>query len=214
MGSKLAALLALGLLASQTASAVVIDGKDWRQLTDTTNISWLIADSSCGTGTCSGSIGDVSVDGWTWATNDDVRGLFDALIKPGTTQFPAVGEYFAVADADIANALGTVFAPTVLFQIGNRIDRELRGLTRSSDGFSTTLAWMLDNSLATGLDFAAFDTSYPTNLGDSGTGLWLYREVSEVPVAEPATFALFGFGLAGLGFMRRRALARRTVSHI
>jgi hypothetical protein len=214
MGSKLAALLALGLLATQTANAVVIDGKDWRQLTETTDVSWLIADGACGSGTCSGSIGDVSVDGWIWATNDDVRGLFDALIQPGSTQFPAVGDYFALGDPDIANAIGGVFAPTAVTPVGTRIDREVRGLTRSSSGGTTTLAYLLDNSLERGLDFAAFDSSYPTNLGSPGTGLWLYRAAGEVAVAEPATFGLFGLGLAGLGFVRRRALPRRHLSRI
>ena len=50
MGSKLATLLALVLLGTQAAHAVVIDGKDWRQLTDTTDVTWLIANSSCGSG--------------------------------------------------------------------------------------------------------------------------------------------------------------------
>lgn len=212
MGSKLAALLALALLGTQTAQAVVIDGKDWRQLTETTDVSWLIASSSCGSGLCSGSIGDVSVDGWFWASNDDVRGLFDTLIKPGTTQFPTAGLYSAPGDLDIAAAIDSVFAPTALSQIGTRTYREVRGLTRSLNGGTTTLAYLLDSPFDTGLDFAGFDTSYPTNLGGPGTGLWLYRPVA-VDVPEPTTPALFGLALAGLGFMRRRAWSRRTASH-
>ncbi len=209
MVSRLATLLVLALLGTQTAHAVIIDGKDWRQLTETTDVSWLIANSSCGSGLCSGSIGEVSVDGWFWASNDDVRGLFDSLIQPGTTQFPTAGLYSAPGDPDIAAAIGAVFAPTALSPIGTRTYREVRGLTRSLSGGTTTLAYLLDSPFDTGLDFAGFDTSYPTNLGGAGTGLWLYRPVG-VDVPEPATLGLFGLALAGLGFVRRRACARRT----
>ena len=46
-------VLALGLLGAQSANAVVIDGKDWRQLTDTTGFSGLNINSACGTVLCS-----------------------------------------------------------------------------------------------------------------------------------------------------------------
>lgn len=202
MRSRLFTLLALGLFAAQSADAVVIDGKDWRQLTETTNFSWLVVNSSCGTGLCSGSIGEVSVDGWNWATNSDVQGLFDALIRPGTTQFPTASDYSAAGDADIAHAIGSVFEATSIFNFGNVSWREARGITRGSSGFATTMAYLSDNPFANGLDVAGFDTSWPTNLGDSGTGIWLYKPAAAV--AEPASLALFGIGLSGLMFLRRR----------
>jgi hypothetical protein len=203
MRFKLITLLAVGLFGIQSAHAVVIDGKEWRQLTETTNASWLIVNNACGSGVCSGSIGDVSVDGWHWAENSDVQGLFEALIKPATTEFPTpTTSYFAPGDADIAAAVTSVFDPTWIFNLGTSQYREVRGLTRSLNGGSATMAYLSDSPFATGLDYAAFDTAYPTNLGGPNTGIWLYKPAS---VPEPGTLALFGAALGGIVLARRHS---------
>ncbi|MBX5459725.1 MAG: PEP-CTERM sorting domain-containing protein [Steroidobacteraceae bacterium] len=200
------AVLAVGLVASQSASAVVIGDKDWRQLTETTGFSWLNVNTACGTGLCSGSISSVSLDGWYWADATDVAALFDALIKPDSTQFPtSTTSYFAAGDADIANAVRTVFNPTRVTNFGTAQYYEVSGLTRSSNGSTTSMAYLLDSPFATSLDYAAFDTSYPKNLGTGFTGIWLYRPVS---VPEPGTLALFALGAAAIWLLRRQ----RTVT--
>jgi hypothetical protein len=203
MRFRLIAIVAMGLLAAQTASAVTIDGKDWRQLTDTTGFSWLQINAACGSGTCSGSIGTVSVEGWMWATNADVQGLFETLVKPDSVQFPtATTSYYAAGDLDIANAVRSVFDPTWIFQLGANQYLEVRGLTRSQANGTTTLAYLSDSPFLTGLDYAAFDTAYPKNSGDDHTGIWLYKPAAAVP--EPGTLALFSAGAAAIAFMRRR----------
>jgi hypothetical protein len=204
MRFRLVAALVLGLLGAQSAGAVVIDGKEWRQLTETTDFSWLIVNSSCGSGVCSGSIGDVSVDGWHWADNSEVQALFDALIQPGSTQFPTLTNYSAAADADITNAVGGIFDPTSVFTWGNISWREVRGITRSLAGGNTTMAYLSDDPFPNGLDVAGFDTAWPTNMSGTGTGLWMYKPTA---VPEPTSLALFGLGLAGIGLMRRRRMA-------
>jgi PEP-CTERM motif len=206
MRFRFLAVLALGLLAAQSANAVIIDGKDWRQLTETTDFSWLVVNEACGSGVCSGSIGDTSLDGWTWADNSDVASLFDSLIQPGSTQFPtATSSYMAAGDADIANAVTSIFDPTSIFNLGASTWLEVRGLTRSTQNGATTLAYLQDSPFATSLDYAAFDTSYPTNMADAHTGLWLYKSVTPVPTPEPGTLALFGVAAIGLLFVRRKS---------
>jgi hypothetical protein len=97
-----------------------------------------------------------------------------------------------------------VFDATSIFNLGGNAWREVRGMTRSSANGTTTMAYLSDNPFATGLDYAAFDTTWPTNLGDTGTGLWLYKPVSAVPAPEPGMLALFGVAFVGLLFMKRK----------
>jgi hypothetical protein len=58
------------LLLSGQVNAAVIDGTDWRQLTETNGFSWNEIATVCpsGGGACSGSLGLTNFDGWIWAT--------------------------------------------------------------------------------------------------------------------------------------------------
>ncbi len=206
--SRMIALLAVGLLAAQNASAVVVDGKDWRQLTDTTGFSWLQVNAACGSGTCSGSIGSVSVDGWLWATRADVTGLFETLIKPDSVQFTnPVISYAAAGDLDIANAVTSVFDPTWLFNLGGNVYREVRGLTRTTNpGGTATMAYLSDSPFLTGIDYAAFDIDSPpppppppsrrTPVATTRASGCTSRQRSSEP--EPGTLALFSAGAAAI----------------
>ncbi len=64
--------------------AVMIDGKDWRQLTDTTMISWNELDDIYDNTTGNlepgpTSIGAVEFAGWTWASSEEVGSMFSTL---------------------------------------------------------------------------------------------------------------------------------------
>jgi hypothetical protein len=101
-----AAVIAAGVLGSQTASAGFIDSsnRDWLQLTNTfaVNVSSFLSVCNATTGACNGSVRDyvsgqpLSLTGYTWATMAEVRSLFASrgvvstqtgnLWGPGTSQ--------------------------------------------------------------------------------------------------------------------------------
>ena len=90
-------------------AGVVVGDREWRQLTDTIDLTWnqVAAVCSTTTGACGGSIGAVSFDGWTWASIEDVQELFEQLIKPDSIEFPTIDtNYQALDDPDIQAALG------------------------------------------------------------------------------------------------------------
>ena len=81
------ALLVFVLAPGAGNAAVVVDGKEWRDLTETTSLSFSMMVSRCnfGTGACQGSLltptRTASLDGWTWASSTEVAQLFDAIIE-------------------------------------------------------------------------------------------------------------------------------------
>ena len=74
-------------------AAPTVDGKQWRELFQTTGLSWSQVASVCptdGETPCSGSVGGHDLTGWTWATADQVRDLMDDHAPALATADPPV----------------------------------------------------------------------------------------------------------------------------
>jgi hypothetical protein len=138
------------LLGSMSANAVIIDGKDWRQLTETngrfkSNEVATVCNTT--TGACSGSLvstvlGSVDFTGWTWASLHDVGTLFESLIPSNNVNFVNGAEYSALAPGSpwvraFLDIDGSGLHDTGFFEPTGRVKKEeydvrwLRGYTRT-----------------------------------------------------------------------------------
>ncbi len=90
------ALLMSGLVsigAPPSTAAPTVDGREWRELYETTGLSWSDIASVCptdGATACSGTVGGRNLTGWTWATAGQVRDLLDDYAPGLATAEPPV----------------------------------------------------------------------------------------------------------------------------
>jgi hypothetical protein len=192
---------------SNTSQAVIIEGREWRQVTDTVGLSWNQVSTVCSSisGVCNGNINSVNFDSWKWASIYDVHNLF-AYYDP-TPIF-----------LDLANwgEVDTTWAPIFLTNFNKTEFREdfdnlyvVSGLTRSirESMFrenSAYFAQLGDRTTELSYDFRFTRITYPLDASDQTFGHWLYRDVIQVP--EPATYLLMSLGFIGLVITRRAAI--------
>jgi hypothetical protein len=69
-------------LAMPITDTVVVDGIEWAQVDLFNGVSWSELNAVCPAGACgSGSINDLSLAGWTWASMEDVNLLFNYYLQ-------------------------------------------------------------------------------------------------------------------------------------
>jgi hypothetical protein len=77
--------------AAPAMAAFPDDGKRWRQLTQTTGMTWSQVAAVCprdGVSRCSGSIGSRDLTGWVWATDAQVVALMGHYVPAILTADP------------------------------------------------------------------------------------------------------------------------------
>jgi hypothetical protein len=208
------------LLSAQALTAsVIVDGREWRQLTDTRGFSWheVALGNQFGTwgneggvcpaggGICDGTLTNnagtlVDFTGWTWATVDEVGELFRAFNIFFPRRRTTVQQDFAIWPFFFFNSQFPFIGP---FWTLTSFPNALR-----VSGLSATTVWYDWGSayspfvLWYGLSIMSTDSITPKNERSLG-GVWLYRDVvGAVPI--PSAFPLLAAGLAGLGFLRGR----------
>ena len=155
-------------------------GRQWRQVDSTTGHSWNAVAAVCptdGVTPCSGFLGVVQVDGWVWATQDDVLELFaefaPAVAKSGVVSGP---QYFFPG----FSFLGT-FNPT--FSVQTTFSTELGIWGWSSTTASGNSAYVPGVTARTNPADGALSVlpSSSRNESSLARGVWLYK-----PAAAPS----------------------------
>jgi len=159
-------------------------GKQWRQLTETTNLSWEEVREVCptdGQTPCLGTVGDVDLSDWIWASSEQVL-AFMALAQPVllTSEFSFLSgpEYFAAAAAIVTSGFEYTYESSGTYhQTGG-----LRGTTSSltADGIPIrgSAGWGCGPC---GGSLGVAEAPGDVASSDPATGVWLWRSIGSEP---------------------------------
>ena len=196
------------LIVSLSAHAgVIVDEKEWRQVSETAGFTWAEVASVCDptTGGCSSSLGGIEFNGWTWASVEDLNGLFNSYIPgssnnigPGPDEFKEANSVAIPLFFDDFNQTSSIVG----------FVQQVVGLTRTTTNYASGLAYE-----GSATNFFNFNPQYNDSFKTFGVfgketeaaGFWLYKTVNPVP--EPPIFLLFVISLIALcGSQRARSL--------
>ncbi len=196
-------IILLILLISTTLSAkaasitdfVEVDGKEWAQVGLFVGNSWNDMNAQCPSGVCGlmAALNGWDLNGWTWASANDVGALFNSLTNgfhPGG--IAAVAEPHSTWAPDI---IDNFFYPTPPRPHSDGVT----GLTSSLYNPTTALigAILDETDFHDPDDYATTAHTRLTTYSYEQLGGWFYRD-AVTPVPIPAAVWLFVSGLLGL----------------
>ncbi len=162
-------------------------GREWRQLTTTTGLTWNQVASVCptnGLAPCTGSVSGRDLTGWTWATREQVRTFFS---------------YFESRILDQPTLTGSAYLLTALNFLGGGYINPTFSYYTTFGGYLYVSGWMADQyenghgGLASAsAQYPAFDAHWSIEAAtDPATvpmfnGVWLWRALPGGPC--PADF--------------------------
>jgi hypothetical protein len=174
----LAAVGTLAVLATPLRADVAFvdsQGREWRELTGTTGRTWLAVAGACptdGVTPCAGALGSLSVDGWVWATREQVQGMLAEFAAAIASEPCLSGGQYASAAAEVLWRFGSfpVFAFTNM----------VSGLTATSGTGSLPSSYAYAPSIQTndksdGSTLICATSPVPKTSSDSSCGIWLFR---------------------------------------
>lgn len=209
------------------------NGREWRQVLATKGIAWADLAAACpreGSAPCSGMVGGVDLDGWTWASREQVKALFDTLLSdlPGAEPrhglSDAVGSlagprYYWLA----ASLLAGAFEPTYLWPGNYGMGIGVAGMTSTLDKSGQPVM----GSFGYGHNMVSIEGHFaiqPMPAALPYAGAWMWRQSTAArealvlrAIPEPGTPLMWALGLAGMGLAVRagsqRATRASTASH-
>lgn len=173
------------------SDTVLVNGREWAQLTSFTNFSWNEINEVCPSGDCSGGVlANTPLDGWSWASATEVGELFNffvganvfsvpnAINLPGTEVFDLVAT-LGFEESSFNNYAGWT-SSVVANQIGEQaIGAAIRLFGDATVGFTQNIR-------------TSFDAE--KDLKSENVGVWLFREPAMV--SSPGTLLLVVFAAA------------------
>jgi len=119
----------------------------------------------------------------------------------------ASGWWFESANIDTTDGIFATDAVGSVIETGYWIAVDAGDVETSYDGVSPGSWWMNGYNQIAESGFSGPDAVqiYANDVGDNGiASSWTASAASTTTVTEPSVFALFGLGLVGIGFARRR----------
>jgi hypothetical protein len=153
-----------------------IDGKDWSQPNLFTGLSWSDISAVCnpGTGVCEGNLNGIDVTGKTWASVDDVNGLFNSFL-PLAAQLGPGPATSTESNSRGAPEFHSFFAPTLSY---NSL-RSVSGITRTLAPLASAWHGTAQHSFGDNIN-GAFTTALADTRSRASPeiGVWLYTTPS------------------------------------
>jgi hypothetical protein len=210
-------------------------GRIWRQVIETAGLTYLDLTATPSTNGCSAVTGEcngsltasptygpptlVSLEGWQWATVEEVGQLFGDMGIPGfgfpygpatsgpvtdSTWAPAVVDWDGAGTADTGYfyATANANAQCSLTDTACRVNGITRTLVPAHPG--QVLIGLVHDAALGNDDLANTNTSVQTD-SRTNRGVWLYQSIPE-----PGTYALTLVSLAALGMASRRRKVSRA----
>lgn len=188
--SQLLCTAAFGLLLADLGSAQVAyqdaQGREWRQVKGTTSVTWNALATVCptdGTTPCTADLGGLALQGWVWATREQVTELFAEFVPAILTQPSVGGPAYTLPGLWFTD----VFQPTFEFYTTFGGSKSLSGWTSTFSEGSGSVASVAGAYQPNNGSFSVAGLADPASTSVY-RGVWLVRETA---------FQNLGFGLAG-----------------
>ncbi len=211
------------LIGGSNAHAVLLDGKEWMQLTETVNFHYNNMASACdvNTGFCNGAVTNhlgktIDLTGWVWAAQSDIVSLFYAVTgAPAGTYDNEVDDYATSTSvdswaADFIDTDGATGPDTGSFYATAENSPNnfwVAGYTRTvlADG-RVDRSWILSAPTS---NRSVIGNPNPPDAARSHTAVWLYQAQSTaVPAPTGAALLLPGLAILIRGRRQRTILSR------